>query len=56
VYLTGVQATGIAAYVLVWGQIDDDQSPNWTDIDDDSSSGWTQIDNSEATNWELLAA
>jgi hypothetical protein len=45
VFLVGVQAQGLVNPALVWGVIDDNQTPNWQNID-----------NSQATVWDRIAA
>ena len=30
--VVGLAATGIIGFVNVWGEVDDDQTPNWTPI------------------------
>jgi hypothetical protein len=43
VLVTGVQATGQIAGVLVWGLVDNGQNPNWNDINNTQSPNWTEI-------------
>jgi hypothetical protein len=51
VFPTGVQAQGIAAKVLVWGLIPDNQTPNWQNINDSQTPTWTQIVDGNTVQW-----
>ena len=43
VNVTGVVATGYVGSPLVWGPVDDGQTPNWVIVDDSHSASWTQV-------------
>ena len=62
VSVTGLAATGIIGAVNVWGEVDDDQTPDWQAIDDSQtpiwgappstqSPSWTSIDDSQSPSW-----
>ena len=51
VFPTGVQARGIAAKVLVWGLIPDNQNPNWQNVNDSQTPTWTQIVDGNTVQW-----
>ncbi len=50
--LTGVQASGIAGPVTVWGLVNtgQDQEPVYNDVDEDTTNTWSDI-NKPASNW-----
>lgn len=51
VFPTGVTIVGFVGGVLVWGPIDDGQTPNWAPVDDSQSSNWTVVNDSQSVNW-----
>ena len=54
VSVTGVQATGSITSVLVWGQINDNQTPNWVDVNDSQSVTWSAISDTQTPNWQVV--
>jgi hypothetical protein len=54
VEVTGVSADGIAGRVLVWGLIDDNQTPNWQNIEE-ISGAWTPIAPAPPPDWTPVA-
>jgi len=53
---TGQVGTTGTPFVLVWGEVDDGQTPNWSTIDDSQTSGWSTIDDSQSPSWDEIAA
>ena len=53
---TGVSATGYVRSVLVWGLIDDSQTPNWVNIDDSQTITWSEVDDAQTPDWLDIAA
>jgi hypothetical protein len=51
VNVTGVQATGYIASVLVWGIINDNQTPNWQTINDSQTGTWVQVNDGNTVTW-----
>jgi hypothetical protein len=49
--VTGVQATGSVTTPLVWGVINDNQTPNWVTIDDSQSTTWSAINDGNTVVW-----
>jgi hypothetical protein len=43
VFVTGVSAQGQVGNVLVWGVVDDSQTPNWQNVGSSQSVTWTQV-------------
>ena len=56
VSVTGLELTSAVGTVLIWGEVDDDQTPNWSEINDGVSDGWSTIDDSQTPNWDEIAA
>jgi len=54
VSVTGVQATGYIGPALVWGVINDNQTPNWQTIDDSQSVTWSAINDAQTPNWAIV--
>jgi hypothetical protein len=54
VTLVGVQAAGIVATPLVWGLVDDSQTPNWQPVNDTQSGVWTTINDAQTPNWQAV--
>ena len=50
-YVTGVQAVGYVAKVLVWGQINDNQNANWQPVDESQTSTWTPVNDGNTVVW-----
>lgn len=51
VSVTGVQATGSITSVLVWGVINDNQTPNWVDVNNSQSVSWSAISDAQTPAW-----
>ena len=54
--VTGVSATGAVGSVLVWGIIDDSQTPSWATISTSQTSGFSEIDDAQTPDWTQIAA
>jgi hypothetical protein len=54
VAVVGAQAEGIVGVVNVWGEIDDDQTPNWQNISGAQSPVWGEIDDDQTPNWQNI--
>jgi hypothetical protein len=52
IYPVGVVGVGVVIRPLVWGQINDNQTPNWQGIDDSQADNWAVVDDSQAPNWQ----
>ena len=50
-YVTGVQATGYIANVLVWGQINTNQDPHWAGINDSQTGNWNVVNDNQVPGW-----
>jgi len=42
--------------VLVWGNIDDSQTPSYSVIDESQTPSWSSIDDSQTPDWQEEAA
>ena len=51
VYPTGVQATGSVGSALIWGQINDNQTPNWVAVNDSQAVTWAQVNDGNTVTW-----
>lgn len=51
VLVTGVAATGYVGSVLVWGLVDDTQSPNWQNVVSAGAPVWTPVATPDAGGW-----
>jgi hypothetical protein len=51
VFPTGVQGNGYVTSVLVWGIIDENQTPDWVPVDDSQTSTWVQINDGNTVTW-----
>ncbi len=54
--ITGFLLTASTSDVLVWSDIDDNQTPGWVDVNDSQTSGWVDVDDTQSTNWTEIAA
>jgi hypothetical protein len=54
--VVGLAATGIIGFVNVWGEVDDDQTPNWTPIASTQSPSWDGVSETQNPNWQDIAA
>lgn len=54
VFPVSVVAVGNVTRVLVWGQIDDSQTPNWQAVNDTQASGWTPVNDNQTTTWSEI--
>ena len=52
----GLAATTGTPFVRVWGEVDDDQTPNWTNVGDSQTPGWSSVNDSQSPSWEEIAA
>ena len=51
VAVSGVQATGIVASVLVWGEVNTNQTPNWQAVNDAQTPSWVEINDGNTVTW-----
>ena len=56
VSVTGLAATGIIGVVNVWGEVDDDQTPNWQAITDSQTPEWETSPSAQTPDWTDIAA
>jgi hypothetical protein len=56
VFPEGVFGTGQIGFALVWGEIDDNQTPNWQNVVDTQGAVWQNVDSAQAPNWQQIAA
>ena len=54
VILTGVEAKGYVAKVLVWGQINDNQTANWQPVADSQTSNWSPVNDGNTVVWTQI--
>ena len=54
--VTGLAATGIIGFANVWGEVDDDQTPNWTPIASAQTPEWGDVSETQTPNWQDIAA
>ena len=52
VVLVGVQALGVVTTPLVWGIINDNQTPNWQPVNDSQSGVWADINDTQTPSWQ----
>jgi hypothetical protein len=51
VFPTGVSAQCTVSSTLVWGLIDDNQTPNWQNVNDSQTSNWVQVNDGNTVLW-----
>ena len=51
VFVTGVSAQGQVGNLLVWGPVDDNQTPNWQNVNDAQSVSWVAVNNGNTVTW-----
>jgi len=54
--VVGLAATGIIGFANVWGEINDDQTPNWTPIASTQNPEWGTVSETQTPNWQDIAA
>ena len=53
--LTGVQAVGYVGNTLVWGLINEAQTPNWVAVNDSQTPTWVLVNDGNTVLWtEIL--
>ena len=52
---TDVLATGVIADILVWGLIDDSQTPNYSTISTSQTPNYSTVNTSQTPNWDEVA-
>lgn len=50
-YLFGVAGTAALGVPLVWGEVDDSQTPNWADIASGQVPAWQAVDKTQTPGW-----
>jgi hypothetical protein len=55
VVLEGVVGTTGTTHLLVWGEVDDSQTPNWSEISDSQTPSWSGVDTSQDPDWKEVA-
>jgi len=55
VSVTGLQAQGYVGLTTVWGEIDDNQSPNWQDITSTQDPLWGTVNDAQNPDWQSIA-
>jgi hypothetical protein len=53
--VTGLQAQGYLGVVNIWGEIDDNQSPNWQDITSIQDPLWGTVNDAQNPDWQGIA-
>ena len=56
VQLTGLQATVDVGAILVYGEIDTDQTPNYSNVDTTQSASYSDISTSQSPGFEEIDA
>jgi hypothetical protein len=56
VQVSGLAATGVTGPVNVWGEIDDNQTPNWTPIASAENPSWVGVPETQNPDWQDVAA
>lgn len=56
VYPTGVVGYGQIGTALVWGLVNDTQTPSWVIIPDTQTPTWGAISTPQTPNWQRIAA
>ena len=51
----GVSITTSLGVVLVWGEIDESETPSWSNVDDSQSPSYSTIDESQTADWSEVA-
>ena len=54
--ITGFLLTARTNDVLVWSDIDDNQTPGWVDVNDSQTNGWVDVNDAQSPNWTEIAA
>lgn len=54
VYPDGTQLYVRVGGALVWGMIDDTQTPNWQNITNTQTPSWADVDDTQAPDWNQL--
>jgi hypothetical protein len=54
VFVTGVSCQAQVGTVLVWGVIDDNQTPNWQNITDSQSPNWAVVNDGNTVTWTQI--
>ena len=54
VFVVGVQAAAVVTTPLVWGVINDNQTPNWVPVNDTQSGNWVQINDGNTVIWTQI--
>lgn len=51
VSVAGLQAQGQLGSVVVWGPVDDAQTPDWQNVDDTQSGNWSVVNDENTVSW-----
>jgi hypothetical protein len=51
VYPTGVSGFGLTSSALVWGPVNEGQTPNWQPVNDSQSGNWTPVVDGNTVVW-----
>ena len=48
--------TGLVGGVLVWGLVDEDQTPSYSPVDESQSPSYTTVSDTQSPDWDEVAA
>ena len=48
--------TGLVGDVLVWGLVDEDQTPSYSPVDESQSPSYTTVTDTQSPDWDEVAA
>jgi hypothetical protein len=51
VSVEGVQAQGRLGAAIVWGPVNDAQTPDWQNVDDTQSGDWSVVNDENTVSW-----
>ena len=54
--VVGLAAIGIIGPVNVWGEVNNDQTPNWTPIASAQTPAWDNVSETQTPDWQDIAA
>jgi hypothetical protein len=56
IFAVGLAAIGVIGPVNVWGEVDDDQTPNWQGINTVQSPDWNALSDTQSPSWTPIAS
>ena len=56
ILITGLEGTGQITQLLVWGLVDDSQTPNYSSVSTSQTPNYSSVDDSQDADWDDVAA